>query len=317
MRRENQSAQGELSVMNSSESRVKVDVHSIAAQPLESLMESAWDIRFRSFGADIEWVNPIRTAVLSVTGTACALNCGHCGGEYLKHMLPIERWRELNPSEISSCLISGGCDGLGRVPIDKYIELIPELASKWKLNMHLGLASEEVIRKIAPFCSVASFDFVVDDDTIREVYGFRGSKQIFLKTYNTMGDHIRVVPHICIGLRAGQISGELDAVRALADIGADAIVFIVFIPTPGTRYQGSLPPPVEGVVRIIATARCIFPTTPIYLGCMRPHGRYRHSLDSMAIRAGVNRIVAPTGQARAEAQTLGLNSSWIEECCAL
>ena len=132
-----------------------------------------------------------------------------------------------------------------------------------------------------------------------------------------MREHIKVVPHICVGLRGGQISGELDAIYTLAEIGADAIVFIVFIPTPGTRYENRTPPSVESVIRIIATARCVFPRTPIYLGCMRPHGQYRHALDSMAIRAGVNRIVAPSQPARAEALKLGLDASWIEECCAL
>ena len=105
---------GELLVMNNSKSCVRDDSQSVAEQPLDNLMKSAWDIRLANFKSDIEWVNPIRTAVLSVTGTECALKCAHCGGKYLKHMLPVERWRELNPSEISSCLISGGCDTRGK-----------------------------------------------------------------------------------------------------------------------------------------------------------------------------------------------------------
>lgn len=303
--------------MSRSKPHVKVDIKSFAVQPLESLMKSAWDTRVSNFGSDISWVNPIRTAVLSVTGTTCALKCAHCGGKYLRHMLPIERRGELDSSQISSCLVSGGCDSLGKVPVERYIHLLPELSSKWRLNMHLGLTSEEVISNIAPFCQVVSFDFLVDDDTIRDVYGFPASGKDFLRTYCMLRQHVKVIPHICIGLHGGQISGELDALHALTEIGADAIVFIVFIPTSGTLYENCTPPPVESVARIIATARCLFPRTPIYLGCMRPHGRYRHVLDPMAIRAGVNRIVVPAQQGRAEASKLGLDASWIEECCAL
>ncbi len=303
--------------MNRSKSHVEVDIRSFAAQPLESLMKSAWDIRVSNFGQDINWVNPIRTAVLSVTGTTCILKCAHCGGKYLRHMLPIERRGELDSSQISSCLVSGGCDSSGRVPVERHIHVLPELSSKWRLNMHLGLASEEVIRTVAPFCHVVSFDFLVDDDTIRDVYGFPASGGDYLRTYSMLRQHVKVIPHICIGLHGGQISGELDALCALTEIGADAIVFIVFIPTSGTLYENCMPPPIEGVARIIATARCLFPQTPIYLGCMRPHGRYRHVLDPMAIRAGVNRIVVPSQEGRAEASELGLNASWIEECCAL
>lgn len=303
--------------MNSLKPHVEVDIKSFAAQPLESLMKSAWDTRVRNFGLDIHWVNPIRTAVLSVTGTTCVLKCAHCGGKYLRHMLPIERRGELDPSQISSCLVSGGCDSSGRVPVERYIHVLPELSSKWRLNMHLGLASEETISNIAPFCHVVSFDFLVDDDTIRDVYGFPASGGDFLRAYSMLRQHVKVIPHICIGLHGGQISGELDALCALAEIGADAIVFIVFIPTSGTLYESCTPPPVESVARIIATARCLFPHTPIYLGCMRPHGRYRHVLDPMAIRAGVNRIVVPAQEGRAEASKLGLNALRIEECCAL
>jgi uncharacterized radical SAM superfamily protein len=232
-------------------------------------------------------------------------------------MLPIERRGELDPSQISSCLVSGGCDSFGRVPVERYVHVLPELSSKWRLNMHLGLASEEMIKNVAPFCQVVSFDFLVDEDTIRDVYGFPASGEDFLRTYSMLRQHVKVIPHICIGLHGGQISGELDALCALTEIGADAIVFIVFIPTSGTLYENCMPPPIEGVARIIATARCLFPQTPIYLGCMRPHGRYRHVLDPMSVRAGVNRIVVPSQQGRAEASRLGLNASWIEECCAL
>lgn len=304
-------------MMSNSKPHVEADIRSFASQPLERLMESAWNIRLDNFGLDIEWVNPIRTAVLSVTGAQCALKCAHCGGKYLNHMLPIERWRELNPSKVSSCLISGGCDYSGRVPIEQHISVLPELASKWRLNMHLGLVSEKEISNVAPFCHVASFDFVVDDETIRDVYDFPGSGQDFVETYCMLREHVKVTPHICIGLHGGRISGELDAIHALTGIGADAIVFIVFIPTPGTLFENRTPPPVESVARIIATARCLFPRTPIYLGCMRPHGRYRHMLDPIAIRAGVNRIVVPAQQGRAEALALGLNALWTEECCAL
>ena len=303
--------------MSKASPHVETDIESFAAQPLESLMRSAWDIRVNSFGFDIQWVNPVRTTVLSVTGTTCALNCAHCGGKYLRHMLPIERREELDSAKVSSCLVSGGCDPSGRVPVERYTHLLPELSSKWRLNMHLGLVSEDTVRGLAPFCDVVSLDFLVDDATIRDVYGFPASGEDFIHTYSMLRKHVRVVPHICIGLHEGRISGELDALAALAEMGADAIVFIVLIPTPGTHYENCTPPPVESVVRIIATSRCLFPEIPIYLGCMRPHGPYRRELDPMAVRAGVNRIVIPTREGRAEALRLGLNASWIEECCAL
>ncbi len=284
---------------------------------LKTLMESAWDIRLRNFGTDITWINPVRTAVFSVTGKVCGVNCAHCGGKYLEHMIPIEQWQDFNSLDICSCLVSGGCDRSGRVPIEKHIHIFSELSKNWRLNMHLGLISEDAVKKIAPYCHVVSFDFVVDDRTIRDVYGFPASGQEFIRTYCMLRQYVNVIPHICIGLHGGELSGELNAIHTLADIGADAIVFIVFIPTPGTAYENRTPPSVESVVHIISTARCLFPHTPIHLGCMRPHGRYRQALDPMAVKAGVNRIVIPAQSARVKALELGLDALWKEERCAL
>ena len=86
--------------MNMANPRVESEMKSLGAQPLESLMKAAWDIRVSNFGSSISWVNPIRTGVLSVTGTACSLKCAHCGGKYLRHMLPIERRGELDRLQI-------------------------------------------------------------------------------------------------------------------------------------------------------------------------------------------------------------------------
>lgn len=289
---------------------------STARQPLDELLGSAWDVRRSAFGDEIGWVNPVRTAALSVTGAACALACAHCGGHYLEHMLPVQRWRELDASYVKSCLVSGGCDPCGRVPVADHLDVVGELASRWRLNLHLGLVSEEDVARIVPFSPVVSFDLAVDDRTIREVYGLDASGQEFLATYEMLRRHVRVVPHICIGIRGGRPSGEVEALRALAHLGADAIVFIVFTPTPGTRYAACSPPEPEEAARIIATARMMFPSTPIYLGCMRPRGSYREALDSLALRAGVNRIVSPSHRAREGARILGLVETWREECCA-
>jgi len=285
---------------------------------LQALLDKAWEARRAAFGDAIEWVNPVRTAVLSVTGTACALGCAHCGGHYLKHMIPIDRWPEVAADEgVKSCLVSGGCDLRGRVPVAAHMDALTELAARFRLNLHLGLADEADVARLAALRPVVSFDLVADDATVREVYGLDRPAADFVSTYSLLRRYVRVVPHVCIGLRGGEPSGELEALQALARLGADAIIFIVFVPTPGTRYASRKPPALEKAVEVIARARLMFPETPIYLGCMRPRGAYREALDALAVRAGVNRIVVPSPRARGEAESLGLSAKWREECCAL
>ncbi|HHY45880.1 MAG TPA: radical SAM protein [Firmicutes bacterium] len=204
----------------------------------------------------------------------------------------------------------------GKVPVLAYKHELQALARDFRLNFHVGLMDEDEAREISPLVSVVSFDFVAEDETIREVYGVRRTAGDYLATYEMLRKHVRVIPHICIGLRGGKISGEYAAIDALSEIGAEAIVFLVLIPTRGTRYSGIDPPPVGEVVKVIQYAREAMSTSPIYIGCMRPRGEYRARLDQDAVELGVDRIVAPAREAVVLARERGLNITWREECCA-
>jgi uncharacterized radical SAM superfamily protein len=127
--------------------------------------------------------------------------------------------------------------------------------------------------------------------------------------------HARVVPHITIGLRGGELGHERPAMDMLARCGLDALVLIVLIPTPGTRYADRTPPPVEQVAGLLAEARLCFSGVPLHLGCMRPRRDYRARLDPLAVRAGVNVIVSPSREGKAQAEALGLEVVRTRECC--
>jgi hypothetical protein len=215
----------------------------------------------------------------------------------------------------TSCLISGGCDASGRVPVTRYLEQIRAIRQGRRMNWHVGLIKEADLLAIAPYTDIVSFDFVGDDETIREVYGLDCTVAEYVRTYQMLRRHTRVIPHITIGLRGGAIGHEYPAMEKLQELGVDALVFIVFIPTPGTRYADCQPPPIEAVVNVLAEARLHFPDKPLHLGCMRPHGPYRTRLDTLAVRAGVNKIVSPARQAVQLAEELGLSIVQSRECC--
>ncbi len=275
-------------------------------------LERAWQVRLAHFPMEIEFDNPVNTAVISLTGTQCALDCAHCGGHYLRGMQPI--W-EARVDGATSCLISGGCDALGRVPVTTHLDRIKAIRQGRGMNWHVGLIGEREIRAIAPYVDVISFDFVGDDETIREVYGLDVTVEDYAQSYQLLRRYARVWPHITIGLRGGEIGHEHRALEILSDLGVEGLVLIVFIPTAGTRYADCPPPPIEAVVDILVEARLRFPDKPLYLGCMRPRGRYRIELDPLAVRAGVNTIVNPARAAVRLAEELGLTIRWGQECC--
>jgi uncharacterized radical SAM superfamily protein len=287
---------------------------------LEEKLKLAWTVRRANFSDEITWSYPLDTAVLSLTGGECALDCAHCGGHYLGGMKPI--W-DAEPDGSTSCLISGGCDPTGRVPVTAHADRVrawrtgPEGGEARTMNWHVGFVTESEMEAIAPLVDVVSFDFVGDDETVRKVYGMARTVRDYVKTYQLLRRYTRTLPHITIGLRGGELGHELPALERLQDLGADGLVFLVFIPTPNTRYADCSPPSPETVADILAEARLRFPDIPLYLGCMRPKGRYRDELDPMAVRAGMNIVVSPSRPARRLAADLGLTAHELRECCVL
>jgi uncharacterized radical SAM superfamily protein len=280
----------------------------------ERRLARAWQVRQAHFPMEIEFDYPLNTVAISLTGTECALDCAHCGGHYLQSMVPV--WR-VDAKGATSCLISGGCDRLGQVPVTAHLERIAALRPGRTMNWHVGLIEEEDIRTIAPYVDVISFDFVGDDETLREVYGLEVGVEEYVATYQLLRSYATVVPHITVGLRAGKLSGEYSALEMLAELGVEGLTFIVFIPTPGTRFAECDPPAPEEVAELLVEARLRFPDVPLHLGCLRPHGVYRERLDPLAVRAGVNVIVSPSRSAVALAQDLGLAVDKTMECCAV
>ena len=181
----------------------------------------------------------------------------------------------------------------------------------------LGLISEPDLHALQPYADVVSFDLVGDNETIREVYGLDRTVSDYVATYQLLREQLPVVPHVTIGLRGGQMGHEAKVLDILSEIGCEALVFLVFIPTPGTHYANRQPPLVTDVVHFVAEARLRFPETPLYLGCMRPRGAYRKALDPLAVRAGLNHIVSPAREAVTLAQELGLVVERGTECCVL
>lgn len=286
---------------------------------LDALLEEAWRTRQAHFPPVLGADNPRHTRAVSLTGTACALDCAHCGRHYLGAMLPAETLEPSHPrlAGAASLLISGGCDAQGRVPVTAHLERIHAVRPGRRLNWHTGLIGEPELRAIAGLVDLVSFDLVGDDATIAEVYGLEATVADYRAAYRRLRQAVRVVPHITIGLRGGEISGERAALKVLREEGAEAIVFLVLIPTPGTRYAGRIPPDPEEVARLLAEARIAFPQTPLLLGCMRPGGAYRQALDPLAVRAGINRIVKPSRAALEYARRSGLEIERGAECCVL
>lgn len=278
---------------------------------------TGWRKRGDFIPDQVEFVSPRLTLPVSITGRSCALNCAHCGGHYLQGMARLEEALGRRGKEAKSFLVSGGYNLEGRLPLRGRWTELEALALRGPLNFHTGLVTAEDAAAIGNIARVVSFDFVADASVIKEVYGLKASPEDYLRSYRHLRRYCTVVPHICIGIMGGRIESEYRALRILRREGAEAISFIIFRPTPGTAFADAAPPSPGEVAKLLAEARVLFPRIPLYLGCMRPGGRYRELLDCLALGAGINKIVQPTAPAKRLAIQMGLKVLFGEECCAL
>ncbi|MDP2871726.1 MAG: radical SAM protein [Bacillota bacterium] len=288
---------------------------------LAAELDRAWTLRAAVFPATIGIARPSHTVAVSLTGPTCAMDCAHCGGHYLHQMITLdEAMAAATPRvrEARSFLISGGCQpGLGTVPFMDHLPELRELRRRGRLNFHVGLVGEHEAVALRDLADSVSFDLVGDDATINEVLGLNRRVEDYVTTLDVLQRHTAVIPHVLVGMHGGRLRGERRALELLAGRNPRALVFIVFVPTPGTRLAAASPPEALEVARLMAGARALLPRTPIGLGCMRPGGAYRSRLDPLAVWAGVQWIVQPAPAALAEAAARGLTPEYGEECCVL
>lgn len=260
-------------------------------------------------------ISPHRTLAVSVTGGDCQLDCAHCGGHYLESMVTLAQ-AEDRPA--FSYLISGGSDPEGRVPIRAYLDQIRALKNRGAINLHSGVVLDPAVaQQLGEVADTVSFDFVGSRETIEAILGLPYEPQDYLTSYRLLSRHSAVYPHICIGLHGGEIRGEYRAAELLMGESPLALVFLVFIPTRGSRLEAASPPPVPKVADLLRWVRRQAPALPLILGCMRPAGKYRRELDLEAVRAGVDVIVKPHPQALTLARQMGRPIRQSQECCSL
>jgi len=283
------------------------------------------------FGRRVQLFAPgKRFPSISITGPRCQLGCLHCGGHFLRHMRPLTDPESLLAFCLQlaagggrGCLISGGCDGQGRVPLGPFLPALTQIKRTTELfiNVHTGLLSREEAQRLAETgIDCASVDVVGDDETIHQVYGLRGyTTADYKSTLQALDTHgVSVAPHICVGLRFGRLSGELAALQLIrASLSPSVLVIIALMPTEGTAMATVQPPANHDIARVCALARLLFPETEIALGCMRPRGAQRREMERLAVEAGVTRIALPTQSTIGYLKEKRYTSTMLEACCVV
>jgi len=320
---------------------IKKIFHTNSEEELKELLRKAQSVKRKKFGKKIHFYapsfiyyktghyqsSPTDFPTISVTGGSCALRCKHCDGKVLNTMYSVttpEKLLELctwlKRKEALGCLISGGCLPDGSVPIRKFIQIIGKVKRELGLTVivHTGIIDFKTAKKLRDAgVDAALIDIIGSDETIREIYRLNATVKAYedsLKALHEAG--VAFVPHVIVGLHYGKLKGELHALKIILKYKPSALVIIAFMPIHGTEMENVTPPKPIEIAKVIATARLMFPNTPLALGCMRPKGKHRIETDILALKAGVNAIAFPTEEAIKFVEKQGYTTTFSSLCCS-
>jgi uncharacterized radical SAM superfamily protein len=269
-----------------------------------------------------------RFPTISVTGNSCAFGCKHCAGQYLRQMVHCstpdvlrKTCLKLATGGARGVLLSGGYNEEGYVPFDPFLDAIEDVKQETGLfiSAHTGLMPAWLVQKIGEAgVDLADFDLIGDSGTIKEVLGIEKRVEDYRQTLIELSRWLPyVVPHICIGLHAGELKGELAALDIVTELNFSTLVLLVLNPTTGTRFEGVSPPAAPVIGELVARARIKLPNATLALGCMRPRGVERREIELQALRSGINRVEIPDRRTVEAARAMGLNVKKLEACCAV
>jgi uncharacterized radical SAM superfamily protein len=231
----------------------------------------------------------------------------------------VETCRKIQAKGSVGCLISGGCLPDGSVPIDGFIDAIGE-AKRLGLTVvvHTGLIDLDTARRLkSAEVDAVSIDIIGSEETAKEIYHINASTDDYRQSLLALkSSGIRFTPHVLVGLHYGEIRGELNALKMIAEYQPSALILIVFFPIRGTKMENVEPPSPEAVADVLVNARVMIPKVPIALGCARPKGKYRTKVDVLAVKAGVNGVAFPAVEAVETAEKLGLKVTFSMLCCS-
>ncbi len=310
---------------------------------LEPLFEAAFELSRARFSNRIHFYMPgmvhfdtpfyktsnqYRFPSVSITGSGCQLQCEHCKAKLLETMIPAvtpkrlyEVCTRIKEEGGRGCLISGGSQKDGAVPLMDFIPMMKRIKRDLELDLvvHTGIVYPELAEALAGVgVDAAMIDIIGSDETIKSVYHLDLSVDALDRSISLLEQSdIPVVPHLVVGLQYGRIEGERRALQVVSKHRLGALVVVAFMPLEQTPMEHVAPSTPLDIARVILASRFTMPDTPLLLGCARPRGAHKSETDTLAIRAGVNGIAYPSREGYDFAREKGLTIKFSEECCAL
>lgn len=268
---------------------------------------------------------------ISMSGNNCALHCKHCNHTYLNDMQNLTKpdkllneCRKLSNNGTVGFLLSGGCNKNGEMlNLRKLLPVIKQIKSESDLiiKLHVGFVDKKLAEDIVSAgVDIASIEVVGSNETIKEIFDFNATTNSYINTLQNLesANIPYIVPHVCIGLHYGEISGEFNALKIIKEsCNPSLLVMIIFRPTKGTVLEKCKIPSIDNISVVLKKAKEMFPDKDISLGCIRPRTHFREEIELTALNSGVTRMEIPSKNTIKAAREMGYAIKTINACCAL
>lgn len=272
-------------------------------------------------------INHFKFVPISLTGSHCQLQCGHCRGKLLESMYPAENpeklyslAKRLNSLGVKGALISGGFSGKGQIALEEFLPTIRNIEEElgWDFSAHIGLINDKMAYSLKKAkVKTIMMDIPSSNSIIEKVFHLSYKVEDYLDSLKKLIDYeINVMPHLVIGLNYGKIDGEISLLERLAELNVRALIMVIFTPQKLTPMAEVNPPQPEEVGGIFLTARKLFRDGFLGLGCMRPAGEYKKRADLMALEADFNGIAYPHPVVFKAAEKKGIKITFSYGCCS-
>ena len=266
---------------------------------------------------------------VSITGSACKLQCDHCKANILKPMIEASNpvmlrqvVEEIIANGAVGMLLTGGSNHRNEVEYTPFLATISEIKQRYPdftIAVHTALVDVEQARALEQAgIDVAMLDIIGAQDTITQVYHLKRTVNDFEQSLQALSQtSMRVVPHIVIGLHYGHLLGEWQALEMIARHRVDALVLVVVMPHHSAASKTFAIPPAEVIGQFFLDARSLLASTEILLGCARPPGTSKQLIDAYAVMAGLNGIAHPSEGCISLAKSLGRSQQVLSSCCSI
>ncbi len=265
---------------------------------------------------------------VSITGGECVLQCDHCKGRILEHMLAAQHPQQLLQiveglveRNGEGMLLTGGSDRHNVIHYEPYFAVLEQIKHRFPeftIAVHTGLATRQQAQAFASAgIDVVMMDVIGAQDTITQVYHLKREVSDFEQSLAWLCETgMRVVPHIVIGLHYGNLLGEWQALEIIKRHKVDALVLVVVMPHYADRRRPFCVPDVHATGRFFMDARQALPDTRVQLGCARPAGTQRLMLEVYAVLAGLDGIAYPGDELMSLADQLAIPINLFARCCS-